>query len=106
MGQLYLSEGNLDASPSCRVVKKILIENLSSYSGNFSLWDDMHSFCVSSPQEKYKMMPFHGCYLSFHGFSDEEKKHMEESTEQQGMFCLILLCYSLSSQPKTAETYQ
>ena len=30
------------------------------------------------------MMPFHGCYLSFHGFSEEEKKHMEESTEQQG----------------------
>jgi len=36
-------------------------------------------------QEKYQMMPFHGCYLSFHGFSDDEKKHMEESTEQQGM---------------------
>lgn len=35
-------------------------------------------------KEKYKMMPFHGCYLSFHGFSDDEKKHMEESTEQQG----------------------
>ena len=53
------------------------------------------------------MMPFHGCYLSFHGFSDEEKKHMEESTEQQGMFLLILqLRYSLKSQPKTAETYQ
>ena len=52
------------------------------------------------------MMPFHGCYLSFHGFSDEEKKHMEESTEQQGMFLVILLCYSLNSQPKTVETYQ
>lgn len=52
------------------------------------------------------MMPFHGCYLSFHGFSDEEKKHMEESTEQQGMFLVMLLCYPLNSQPKTAETYQ
>ena len=31
---------------------------------------------------------------------------MEESTEQQGMFLLILLWYSLNSQPKTAETYQ
>lgn len=30
------------------------------------------------------MMPFHGCYLSFHGFPEEEKKHMEESTEKQG----------------------
>ena len=40
---------------------------------------------VTEHQEKYKMMPFHGCYLSFHGFSDDEKKHMEESTEQQGL---------------------
>lgn len=31
---------------------------------------------------------------------------MEESTEQQGMFLIILLCYSLNNQPKTAETYQ
>lgn len=30
------------------------------------------------------MMPFHGCHLSFHGFPEEEKKHMEESTEKQG----------------------
>lgn len=57
----------------------------------------MHPCCVSSLQEKYKMMPFHGCYLSFHGFSDEEKKHMEESTEQQGMLLVMLLCYSLNS---------
>ena len=30
------------------------------------------------------MMPFFGCFLAFYGFSDEEKRHMEESTEQQG----------------------
>ena len=36
------------------------------------------------------MMPFHGCFLSFHGFSDDEKKHMEESTEQQGTITVLL----------------
>ena len=39
---------------------------------------------ISIFQVKYKMMPFHRCFLTFHGFSDDEKKHMEESTEQQG----------------------
>jgi len=37
------------------------------------------------------MMPFHECFLSFHGFSDDEKKHMEESTEQQGTVTLIVI---------------
>ena len=41
-------------------------------------------YCNYFVQEKYKMMPFHGCYLSFHGFPEEEKKHMEESTERHG----------------------
>lgn len=50
-------------------------------------WERRHELGASAVDplmEKYKMMPFHGCYLSFHGFSDDEKKHMEESTEQQG----------------------
>ncbi|XP_074633171.1 protein ECT2-like [Acropora palmata] len=50
-------------------------------------WERRHELganAMDEGMEKYKMMPFHGCYLSFHGFSDEEKKHMEESTEQQG----------------------
>lgn len=50
-------------------------------------WERRHELGASAMDagmEKYKMMPFHGCFLSFHGFSDEEKKHMEESTEQQG----------------------
>ncbi|KAK3726892.1 hypothetical protein QZH41_016690, partial [Actinostola sp. cb2023] len=33
---------------------------------------------------KFKMAPFYGLLFSFYGFSDDEKKHMEESTEQQG----------------------
>ncbi|XP_032231100.2 protein ECT2 [Nematostella vectensis] len=33
---------------------------------------------------KFRMAPFHGLVLSFFGFSDDEKQHMEESTEQQG----------------------
>lgn len=50
-------------------------------------WERRHELEASAldeGMEKYKMMPFHRCYLSFHGFSDDEKKHMEESTEQQG----------------------
>lgn len=45
---------------------------------------ELGATAMDEGMEKYKMMPFHGCYLSFHGFSDDEKKHMEESTEQQG----------------------
>ena len=42
------------------------------------------------------MMPFHGCYLSFHGFSDDEKKHMEESTEQQGdLYSVLAFLFTL-----------
>lgn len=47
-------------------------------------------------QEKYKMMPFHGCYLTFHGFSDDEKKHMEEATEQQGVFQCVEILFMLN----------
>ena len=43
---------------------------------------------------KFKMMPFCGCFLNFYGFSDEEKKQMEGSTEQQGgvsQFLFVLI---------------
>ncbi|XP_078378862.1 protein ECT2-like [Oculina patagonica] len=46
--------------------------------------NELGANAMDDGMEKFKMMPFHGCYLSFHGFSDDEKKHMEESTEQQG----------------------
>lgn len=50
-------------------------------------WERRHEIganAMDDGMEKYKMMPFHRCFLSFHGFSDDEQKHMEESTEQQG----------------------
>ncbi|XP_073255407.1 protein ECT2-like [Porites lutea] len=46
--------------------------------------NELGATAMDEGMEKYKMMPFHGCYLSFHGFPEEEKKHMEESTEKQG----------------------
>ncbi|KAJ7392798.1 Protein T2 [Desmophyllum pertusum] len=45
--------------------------------------NELGANAMDDGMEKFKLMPFHGCYLSFHGFSDDEKKHMEESTEQQ-----------------------
>ncbi len=34
--------------------------------------------------EKWKMKPFQGLKLSFIGFPEEEKKHMEETAVQNG----------------------
>ncbi|XP_031567821.1 protein ECT2-like isoform X2 [Actinia tenebrosa] len=53
----------------------------------YACWDkklDLNVSASSDEMDKFKMAPFHGLSLSFYGFSDEEKKHMEESTEQQG----------------------
>ena len=72
-----MSKARVDVDGDCFILGSLL------YYVIIGVWSH---YCVSYPQEKYKMMPFHGCFLSFHGFSDEEKKHMEESTEQQGMF--------------------
>ena len=34
---------------------------------------------------QHRMPPFYKCCLCFYGFSDEEKKHMEELTIENGM---------------------
>ncbi|XP_061493326.1 protein ECT2 isoform X3 [Rhineura floridana] len=43
-------------------------------------------FCAASEEfwKECKVPPFQDCVLSFLGFSDEEKKNMEEMTEMQG----------------------
>ncbi|XP_039194188.1 protein ECT2 isoform X3 [Crotalus tigris] len=43
-------------------------------------------FCAADEEfrKEFKVPPFQDCILSFLGFSDEEKKNMEEMTEMQG----------------------
>ncbi|KAJ6660983.1 hypothetical protein lerEdw1_017003 [Lerista edwardsae] len=43
-------------------------------------------FCAADEEfrKEFKVPPFQDCMLSFLGFSDEEKKNMEEMTEMQG----------------------
>lgn len=43
-------------------------------------------FCAAAEEfrKEFKVPPFQDCMLSFLGFSDEEKKNMEEMTEMQG----------------------
>jgi len=36
-------------------------------------------------QMKYRLHPFSFCILAFHGFSNEDKLHMEELTVANGM---------------------
>ncbi|XP_072034093.1 protein ECT2-like [Amphiura filiformis] len=45
---------------------------------------DMEASAIAEDMLLYKMSPFFKCVLSFVGFSDEEQKHMEESTVMQG----------------------
>nr|XP_020649495.1 protein ECT2 [Pogona vitticeps] len=43
-------------------------------------------FCAANEEfrKEFKVPPFQDCKLSFFGFSDDEKKNMEEMTEMQG----------------------
>ncbi|EDO28605.1 predicted protein [Nematostella vectensis] len=45
--------------------------------------NDIDAAAADVDMGKFRMAPFHGLVLSFFGFSDDEKQHMEESTEQQ-----------------------
>lgn len=36
-------------------------------------------------QVQYRVPPFYKCCLCFYGFTDEEKKHMEELTVENGL---------------------
>ena len=40
---------------------------------------------VSISQVQYRVPPFYKCCLCFYGFTDEEKKHMEELTVENGL---------------------
>ncbi|XP_070538599.1 protein ECT2-like [Ptychodera flava] len=51
---------------------------------SWSRRDDISSSAVDEDMMQYKMMPLFCCCLSFLGFSDDEKAHMEEITEMQG----------------------
>ncbi|XP_053167645.1 protein ECT2 isoform X6 [Hemicordylus capensis] len=54
----------------------------------FKAWErrDEIDFCAANEEfrKEFKVPPFQDCLLSFLGFSDEEKKNMEEMTEMQG----------------------
>ncbi|XP_003499838.1 protein ECT2 isoform X1 [Cricetulus griseus] len=58
----------------------------------YKAWErrDEQCFCaaVDDFRNEFKVSPFQDCILSFLGFSDEEKKSMEEMTEMQGGSCL------------------
>ena len=43
------------------------------------------------------MPPFYKCSLSFYGFSDEERKHMEELTIENGTYGLNDCCFILAT---------
>jgi len=40
-------------------------------------------------QMKYRLHPFSFCCLAFHGFSNEDKLHMEELTVANGMYVTL-----------------
>ena len=44
-------------------------------------------------QVDYKLPPFFDCCLTFLGFSEEEKAHMEETTIEQGIveICTLMI---------------
>ncbi|XP_053246540.1 protein ECT2 isoform X5 [Podarcis raffonei] len=54
----------------------------------YKAWEKRNDidFCAAAEEfrKEFKVPPFQDCMLSFLGFSDEEKKSMEEMTEMQG----------------------
>ncbi|KAJ8310829.1 hypothetical protein KUTeg_012694 [Tegillarca granosa] len=56
----------------------------------YRIWAERNVISIKATDEKFmhhRVPPFFNCCLSFIGFSDEEKKHMEELTiENGGMF--------------------
>ena len=41
-------------------------------------------------QVEYKLPPFYNCCLTFVGFPEEEKAHMEETTIEQGIVLSLI----------------
>ncbi|CAC5413259.1 ECT2 [Mytilus coruscus] len=53
----------------------------------YRVWEERNTLGVKATDEKmmqHRMPPFYKCCLCFYGFSDEEKKHMEELTIENG----------------------
>ncbi|XP_064615176.1 protein ECT2-like [Liolophura sinensis] len=50
----------------------------------WSMRDDITVKADCGELMKHRMKPFYKCFLSFHGFSEEEKKHVEEMTLENG----------------------